>query len=195
MLGENSTGTVTGVDISKERLYTCKSLIQKYKLGRARVFLADGTTFNVPAPTRVGSKVLHSELKKRKNPEDESTEVKPNKELKKQRLAQSLKPFHATRLIRSDPQIKGYLYDKVIVDAECTHDGSIAHMQKYFDNGWQGFQEQFLNPERLTGLQTLQRSLLQNGYIFLIQVTTYSKRTVSWYIALAVSLQSKMKIF
>ncbi|KAJ3272685.1 hypothetical protein HDV01_005339 [Terramyces sp. JEL0728] len=163
LLGEDSTGTITGVDISKERLFTCKSLIQKYKLGRARLFLCDGTSFNVPSPTRVGPNVLYPELKKRKHQED-NTETHGKKVKGQNEANNTIKPFHATRLIRDDPQVKGYLYDKVIVDAECTHDGSIAHMRKYFNNGWQGFQEQFLNPERLSGLQKLQRSLLQNGF-------------------------------
>ena len=37
---DESIGTVTGVDLSKHRLGTCKSLLRKYKMRRARLFLA-----------------------------------------------------------------------------------------------------------------------------------------------------------
>jgi 16S rRNA C967 or C1407 C5-methylase (RsmB/RsmF family) len=37
--GDDVTGTVTGVDVSKHRIATCKSLVRKYKLRRVRLFL------------------------------------------------------------------------------------------------------------------------------------------------------------
>ncbi|RUS23894.1 hypothetical protein BC938DRAFT_474447 [Jimgerdemannia flammicorona] len=47
----SGTGTVTGVDISPHRAATCRSLVRRYKAGaRARLFVADGTVFNVLAP-------------------------------------------------------------------------------------------------------------------------------------------------
>src|SRR6185436_8782330 len=51
LLGTNGTGTVTGVDISKHRAATCRSLLKKYRIGRARLFVTDGTTFGVRAPS------------------------------------------------------------------------------------------------------------------------------------------------
>eukprot|EP00455_Lapot_gusevi_P020768 TRINITY_DN21959_c0_g1_i2.p1 TRINITY_DN21959_c0_g1~~TRINITY_DN21959_c0_g1_i2.p1 ORF type:complete len:200 (-),score=33.11 TRINITY_DN21959_c0_g1_i2:6-605(-) len=56
------------------------------------------------------------------------------------------------------------LYDKVLVDAECTHDGSIKHIIKYQKWGWDTFQARFLNPNRLQALEQLQRGLLLNGF-------------------------------
>jgi 16S rRNA C967 or C1407 C5-methylase (RsmB/RsmF family) len=38
-------GTVTGVDVSAHRLQACRSLCQKYKLSRIRLFLCDGSQF------------------------------------------------------------------------------------------------------------------------------------------------------
>jgi 16S rRNA C967 or C1407 C5-methylase (RsmB/RsmF family) len=58
LLGTSGTGTVTGVDLSKERLSICKSLARKYKLEKYRLFHADGTTFDICAPSRIGSTIL-----------------------------------------------------------------------------------------------------------------------------------------
>lgn len=39
------TGTVTGVDVSAHRIQACRSLCQKYRLSRVRLFLCDGSQF------------------------------------------------------------------------------------------------------------------------------------------------------
>jgi 16S rRNA C967 or C1407 C5-methylase (RsmB/RsmF family) len=57
------------------------------------------------------------------------------------------------------------LYDRVLVDAECTHDGSILHMQKFEQNwGWDAFETRVLDPQRVAELGSLQRALLANGF-------------------------------
>ena len=56
------------------------------------------------------------------------------------------------------------LYDRVLVDAECSHDGSIRHIEKFQDWGWSTFSEKVMNPERLKSLPALQRGLLENGF-------------------------------
>eukprot|EP00049_Salpingoeca_infusionum_P013744 m.256398 g.256398 ORF g.256398 m.256398 type:complete len:312 (+) comp15519_c0_seq7:773-1708(+) len=56
------------------------------------------------------------------------------------------------------------LYDRVLVDAECTHDGSIKHIAKYDKWGWETFEKRFFDPERISTLQTLQRNLIQRGF-------------------------------
>jgi len=42
------------------------------------------------------------------------------------------------------------LYDRVLVDAECTHDGSIKHVLKFrnSDIEWKQFESRFLEPQR-----------------------------------------------
>lgn len=114
ILGRDGLGTATGVDLAAHRLATCRSLLKKYKVGeKVRLFEADGTTFSVLPPSRLGNKVIH-----------ENTDNKRQK-------VQQVKPFWASRLLRFDNQVKSdSLYDKVLVDAECTHDGSIAHILK-----------------------------------------------------------------
>ncbi|KAF9427480.1 hypothetical protein BGZ94_004815 [Podila epigama] len=79
---------------------------------------------------------------------------------------EKLVPFFAPKILRNDPQLQSeaYKYDKVIVDAECTHDGSIAHILKYETWGWDNFHKNFMAQDRLDSLQDLQRGLLINGF-------------------------------
>ncbi|KAI9205760.1 S-adenosyl-L-methionine-dependent methyltransferase [Polychytrium aggregatum] len=161
-------GTVTGVDIEAHRLATCRSLTKKHKLERVRLFLADGTTFNVHAPSAVGKHRIYKEVEPvmpRKRPwteDDPEAKVAPTNE----NLTKRVKPFHATRLLRSDPQLQhpDLLYDKVLVDAECSHEGSIFHIQKFDRVGWDNFETKFNNPERIRTLESLQQGLISNGF-------------------------------
>ncbi|KAK3265763.1 hypothetical protein CYMTET_25578 [Cymbomonas tetramitiformis] len=61
------------------------------------------------------------------------------------------------------PKCGGVYYDAVLVDAECTHDGSIKHLTKYDKWGWDTFERRFLDPERIRSVTNLQRRLLRNG--------------------------------
>ncbi|KAJ3005718.1 hypothetical protein HKX48_000502 [Thoreauomyces humboldtii] len=146
-------GTVTGVDVNASRMATCRSVTKKYKLERCRLFVQDGTTFRVHAPSRIGG----CPVTPLEEDDDDALESFPRTRVK---------PFHATRLLRDDRQLvhDRLLYDKVLVDAECTHDGSIAHLIKYVRTGWETFETNVLDPHRLKGLETLQRGLLENGF-------------------------------
>lgn len=44
------------------------------------------------------------------------------------------------------------------MDAECTHDGSIRHIQKFENWGWTTFQRRVLDAERTNSLTVLQVS-------------------------------------
>jgi 16S rRNA C967 or C1407 C5-methylase (RsmB/RsmF family) len=109
-------GSVTGVDASYTRLAVTKNLVKRLELRRVRLFNYDARVFDVHAPTRIGPTVL------------KNVEGKEKGDL--------IKPMHASRLLRHDQQYIGFLYDSVIVDAECTHDGSIAHIKKQCEAGW-----------------------------------------------------------
>lgn len=146
-----SNGTVTGVDLSKNRLHVCKSLLSKYSVTKVRLFRCDGTTFNVHCPSRVGKWINH-----RKEP-DTSLSVDANSN----QCNSYSKPFYQTQLLAGDLQTNlgnATLYDKVLVDAECTHDGSIAHVKKYKSSldGQLMFDALVLDPDRLAKLQKLQ---------------------------------------
>lgn len=141
----NSKGSLTGVDISKDRLNICRNLLKKYGYSeKVKVVQADGTSYK-------------SEIQ----------------------------------------------YDKILLDAECTHDGSLKHILKYMNsislseesigekrksevldikeegkkyfsernkkNTWslEDFEERFLDPLKLKSIVDLQRSLLQNAFSLL----------------------------
>lgn len=116
ILGREGLGTATGVDLAGHRLATCRSLLKKYKVGeKVRLFEADGTLFSVPPPSRLGNKIIH---------QDEEGE-------RHKRQKVEFKPFWACRMLRYETAVNSKaLYDKVLVDAECTHDGSISHILK-----------------------------------------------------------------
>lgn len=48
------------------------------------------------------------------------------------------------------------ILNQVLVDAECTHDGSIKHIQKFENWGWTTLQRRVLNAERTDDLTVLQ---------------------------------------
>jgi 16S rRNA C967 or C1407 C5-methylase (RsmB/RsmF family) len=142
ILGKEGLGTATGVDLARHRLATCRSLLKKYKVGeKVRLFEADGTTFSVPPPSRLGSKIIGDQ-------QDCD---------KKRQKVETVKPFWASKLLRFDTQVNKYvLYDKVLVDAECTHDGSIQHILKYEKWGWDTFEKNFMDPNRISTISKLQ---------------------------------------
>lgn len=56
-------------------------------------------------------------------------------------------------------------FDRVLVDAECTHDGSLKHIVKFSTSwGWESLERRFLDPDRVGRISDLQRRLLANGY-------------------------------
>ncbi|CAO3641674.1 unnamed protein product [Cunninghamella blakesleeana] len=178
IIGMEGIGTVTGVDIAPHRLATCRSLVKKYKVGnRVRLYDADGTTFDIPAPSRLGAIVFNNDNddgnenennyttnnintnnntnnsntntnndndndnnsnntndisnSNNKNNHNNNDEDGHDQLRKKRKLNEKEKPFWAPKLLRFDqPTNKFRLYDKVLVDAECTHDGSISHIIK-----------------------------------------------------------------
>ncbi|RIA95926.1 S-adenosyl-L-methionine-dependent methyltransferase [Glomus cerebriforme] len=189
LLDNDGIGTITGVDISKNRLSICKNLCKKYKIAKVRLFLEDGTKFNVFAP---------SYLEPIKKITGQLHELRINGNILKfsEDISEIVTPFWTPKILRNDPQERGsqYLYDKVIVDAECTHDGSISHILKYKKYGWETFEKNFLNPDRLNSLWDLQRNLLKNGWnllkpdgILVYSTCSLSKKqnedVIGWFLA------------
>lgn len=136
-------GSVTGVDLSKTRLEVCRALVTKYRLSRIRLFLEDGCRFNVPPHT-----------------------ILPHSRASPFAYTKLSKPFHSTSEYRKRPGIVEdmRLYDKVLVDAPCTHDGSIKHVQELFKCNWKSFDCHSLAPESLSELYELQYRLLEQAF-------------------------------
>ncbi|XP_074348451.1 rRNA (cytosine-C(5))-methyltransferase NOP2C isoform X1 [Apium graveolens] len=189
-----SSGTLTGVDVARHRLAACRTMLQKYALGdRCRLFVADGTTFSLlPILAQLNSKIFsdrESVSEEKLDTYREWTSRRPWKERKKVNKAQNNGNSQLS-LQNQDPELifyglhsgvvglsksklydiangnglLHYGYDKVLVDAECTHDGSIKHIQKFENWGWTTLQRRVLNAERIDNLNVLQLLLLTNGF-------------------------------
>ncbi|KAI3669442.1 hypothetical protein L6452_40677 [Arctium lappa] len=189
-----NSGSVTGVDVARHRLAACRTLLQKYALGdHCRLFVADGASFSL-IPIRVHSdfKSLNNREFITKGDDllyKEWTSRRPWKERKraiKEREKGSLQPIphdqdpeliyygqysgvvglSKSELFQavSSHDISQHGYDKVLVDAECTHDGSIKHIQKFENWGWTTLEQRVLDAERTDDLTVLQFRLLTNGF-------------------------------
>ncbi|EFJ32485.1 hypothetical protein SELMODRAFT_227613 [Selaginella moellendorffii] len=202
-------GTLTGVDISRHRLAACRTMLQKYELGsRARLFLADGTTFSI-LPVKEAPQSNASVLERQSH---QSCSY-----LLKDGLLADWRPPKSKRGKRDDqravskgqangPELFYYGcesgivgremrsvlaqgtadaalvdgYDKVLVDAECTHDGSLKHICKFEQWGWETFEKRFFNSERISTITNLQLRLLSNGFRLLKQGGTLVYSTCSF---------------
>ena len=129
--------SVTGVDISKDRLNTAVSMVKRHKVALVRLFLADGRSFSEgPLET------IHS--------------------LRQKPMSQAHVFYSSSPYRKSPCRPTNTLYDKVLVDSQCTHDGSIKHVMKNINNGWVNFPWDQL--ENLPSLYRLQFDLLSNGW-------------------------------
>ncbi|KAJ2795096.1 hypothetical protein H4S07_006573 [Coemansia furcata] len=173
-------GTVTGVDISPHRAATCRSLIKKHAgndKGFIRVFVDDGTTFDARAPQHG----WHDPqiIQAANSPSDSSLP-----KAKRQKRAISGQPWFAPRLLGTAYACSGtQLYDRVLVDAECTHDGSLVHVQKYAQWGWEQLDTQVVDGNKSVTVPILQSKLLENGWRLLKPggVLVYSTCSLSRY--------------
>ncbi|KAJ9053451.1 hypothetical protein DSO57_1024069 [Entomophthora muscae] len=192
---EFRSGNITGVDIAEHRLFTCRSLIKKYKTAyRTRLFLADGTTFNVlpPIDLRFSKRTPKKLIASKENYLTQAASSDGTNVLKTDNLLKQTAPFYAPRHLRLPgrtglPNSTCLIgYDKVLVDAECTHDGSIMHVLKYRLGKPIGIRDAEENPSseaicektfnldkfdstvlddsRVAVLSSLQLDLLQQGY-------------------------------
>ncbi|KAK3122656.1 hypothetical protein QOZ80_8AG0616440 [Eleusine coracana subsp. coracana] len=185
-----NTGSLTGVDVAKHRLAACRTMLQKYSLGdRTRLFVADGTSFSLLPVDSVlqrieGSTVLEdngstfSEWISRRSWKDRQKTKKANA-AGSQHLKSNSEPdliyygknsglVGVPKCVVLCPSVDDEAstsgYDKVLVDAECTHDGSIKHIQKFEFWGWKTLDRRVLDAERIDNLFDLQLRLLTNGF-------------------------------
>lgn len=186
------SGSVTGVDVARHRLAACRTMVQKYALGdHCRLFVADGATFSL-MPTRVSTNSKFSDESTSENKIDVFKGWTSKRPWKERRRAAKARKTNSLVLAsqNSDPELifygqhsgvigcsrdevyrtvgdnllSSFGYDKVLVDAECTHDGSIRHVQKFEHWGWQTLQRRVLDAERTDDLTNLQFRLLSNGF-------------------------------
>ncbi|KAJ1800850.1 hypothetical protein LPJ59_000759 [Coemansia sp. RSA 2399] len=178
-------GTVTGVDISAHRAATCRSLVKKHAgsdKAFIRLFLDDGTTFDRNAPQDRWWDPKSVKCSIIKSPTDTNSELH-SKPLRRKRVVDG-RPWFAARLLSSAYACEGTeLYDRVLVDAECTHDGSLAHIHKYNRWGWEQLDSCVINDNRSASVPLLQTKLLENGWRLLKPggILVYSTCSLSRY--------------
>ncbi|CAM0910900.1 unnamed protein product [Alopecurus aequalis] len=168
----------------------CRTMLQKYSLGdRSRLFVADGTSFSIlPISSNPGSIEDYIGTEDSRSIFSEWTSKRLWKDRQKSKKAKAAGSPHPPST--SEPELiyygkdsglvglqKHYIlrpstdasactsgYDKVLVDAECTHDGSIKHIQKFEFWGWKTLDRRVLEAERTGNLLHLQLGLLANGF-------------------------------
>ncbi|KAF3320568.1 putative 28S rRNA (cytosine-C(5))-methyltransferase isoform X1 [Carex littledalei] len=200
MLGRN--GSLTGVDVARHRLAACRTMLRKYSLGDVcRLFVCDGTSFSVlpfrsnyeSDPDVTGVKFgdwtdkKSRKEKRRERRARERNDSKPNPEPellfygRNSGVAELSKSELFCPIKDDEPCTSGY--DKVLVDAECTHDGSIKHITKFESWGWKTLERRVLDAERTDDLFNLQLRLLTNGFKLLKTAGTLVYSTCSLTVA------------
>ncbi|KAJ0980731.1 hypothetical protein J5N97_008986 [Dioscorea zingiberensis] len=186
-----SSGSLTGVDISRDRLAACRTMLQKYELGdRCRLFIADGTLFSLlPLRSPVNEKSyvtneadvanIFGEWTSKRSYKDRKAAVKLRNSIGSQLSLTTSEPelfFYGKSsgvvgLRRSElfcaannAEASSFGYDRVLVDAECTHDGSVKHIQKFEYWGWKTLEHRVLDAKRTNSLMHVQLQLLTNGF-------------------------------
>lgn len=170
-------GSVTGVDYSRQRIGACKQLVHKYQLTtgdasaqdatwRCRLFHADGRTFALGPMTEsdavdgvetvldtdeIASRSVHTQQRKRMNKSARARMRKRHRAAQDSGVASG-----------DEHTVPQTLYDKVLVDAECTHDGSIRHLQKNDSLAkWRDYVSKHLSASELARILALQAALIR----------------------------------
>ncbi|MES1907505.1 MAG: hypothetical protein MHM6MM_000612 [Cercozoa sp. M6MM] len=176
-VGTGAQGSVTGVDVSEERLNSARSLVRRHELQSIiRLRLHDGRTFQLPPPTPQQLRDDISSLRPRMQRRYAKKRRKLTEQLAKRVIHKDTEDTENIERNcsennnnnRSTSDTGDTLYDRVLVDAECTHDGSVRHIAKFAQWGWDTFRRRVLEAERgAAAVQDLQLQLLRNGFSLL----------------------------
>ena len=175
LISESNPGsTVVGVDVSNTRLSSCKAIVKKYQVDpstsgrksndcesiRILLYCEDGVTFGSKSANCVfDSHVAFEEQRtagKRKR-------VNKSARRREQKQLMMLHPSEPSNSINI-PRIQ--LFDRVLVDAECSTDGSIKHVLQQMKRAKDAVleNEQLTNESTLEELVQLQKGLIASGY-------------------------------
>jgi 16S rRNA C967 or C1407 C5-methylase (RsmB/RsmF family) len=188
-LSHNRTTTIVGVDVSVDRLAVCQKALRKYYASpntvvvsrdgqpRIRVYCADGTTFGAHGTDDRDKLMWDSTVAQQ---DTASSRKRLNKSARARQRKQLLAVVNldwdkattadaASEVGSQPPCIESF--HAVLVDAECSTDGSIKHVQKRRRLEW--------TTERLPALVALQRQLAASGFRLLKQGGTLVYATCS----------------
>lgn len=196
----SADAVVVGVDVNEQRMNTCRALVKKHRDyllkkasceggggsasgSRCMLVLTDGTTFGTvntgsqvyPHPELVFDSTVYAKEQSERGHRQRMNKSARNREKRLLRASQAPKADD-TDGSRLCPFLSaGQFFDAVLVDAQCTHDGSYKHMEETIDpvEGDKGDVESLrVKKLRRVGLSggevestcALQRRLLRNGF-------------------------------
>mmetsp|Transcript_31634 Transcript_31634/g.50503 ORF Transcript_31634/g.50503 Transcript_31634/m.50503 type:complete len:424 (-) Transcript_31634:2668-3939(-) len=171
-------GELTGLDVSHDRLGTCVGISRKYRTGASRpssasneewlfrVLEGDGTSALLDNHTirwdsaldrvlfsnRVGCRICPDEF---------------HVQAPRSRMTRKTREMVANTRKAFTPSDS---FDKVIVDTQCTHEGSVRHMVKHLEEENSVWSPRILDElfnqwtDEMDKLQALQRRLIQRGF-------------------------------
>jgi len=185
--GPPSVGVVTGIDVSACRLSTARSLMHKYGIHNCRLIWADGTTWqpiqppleskwwveDVPlciANPKKFRRILHgasspSPSTETGPPPEGVTVVEPDSGAARARHKHRKRSHDDSGPVSKTAT--DTLFPRVLVDAECTHDGSVKHVAKLQAKNELHQMHGVQDAAALEALCDLQYRLLCNGYSLL----------------------------
>lgn len=163
--------TVVGVDISEARTFLCRNIIKKYHVdpitsgktmdtdATIRLYCADGLTFGTTSSNLVfDSKEAFKEQKKTAGKRKRMNKSARAREQKRLKLLDASPQEHGSHVAMND-------FDRVLVDAECSTDGSLKHLHQQLKKSNHEVENQQLTDEKqLEELVQLQKGLIASGY-------------------------------
>ena len=165
LIPDNSS-TIIGVDVSMPRISLCKNIVKKYHVdpdtlgnptehANIRLYCADGVTFGTQ-DTEQAALVFDSDIA-----QDDQKRAGKRKRMNKSARARERKRL---KLIQSQDNDE-LLFDRVLVDAECSTDGSLKHVQHQLKKQKVAVSnEQLTDTNKLESLVRLQRGLIASGF-------------------------------
>eukprot|EP01083_Nonionella_stella_P026626 73333_1 len=179
----NQIGSVTGVDISQNRLNIAKKLVRNHRITNVRVFCRDGTSFNEKPDISMGfaTDEIHPSCWNQQMIKKKRRKLRKQQRKQNKSNANDIEEEEVLDIPLKHKHIHGgVLYDKVLVDAQCTHDGSVRHLKKYRDEwGWNKLQQNVLNEQNVIETVALQKRLIVNGFDLLKEHGTLVYSTCS----------------
>lgn len=174
---------ITAVDVNMKRLSECKSVLKKYGIINTRLILADGTKFRIVHSSNSGEncevkryeKTLKRVLKKIKEnskdkiwfPKDVSDagilfyETKGLYRQDKMLLQMQNGKSSSNTVSKTGPE----LFDKILVDAECTTEGSVRHILKCVEEN-DDFDKRYRDKERINKIVELQVNAIRDVNLY-----------------------------
>lgn len=151
-------GEAVGVDVAPHRLAACRNVLRKYAVTNARLSLGDGAVWDPRAAEWLDL-----------GPPPRGRGQRGRKRRRDAAAAAEAAAAHAARGEEPEEQEEApqesETFDRVLVDAECTHDASLRHVEKFGSQwGWETLSGRVPWVRQEESLYQLQSALLASGF-------------------------------